>query len=204
MSTSIVEVLGDAQRRGFLGPGPISEFIDHALGYLDGLVHDTPLASAPIADLGSGGGIPGLVLALELPGSSWQLIDRARGRADWLTRSAARLGLHDRVAVRHESAEVTGQGLLRGSCRAVVARSFGRPAVAAECAAPLLCVGGRAVFSDLVESTRWDEAALGELGLVLVRSWTSVRGRYVALEQQSPCPSRFPRAAGVPTRRPLF
>ena len=203
MSTSIVEVLADAQTRGFLGPGEIREFIEHASGYVAGLPLDA-LAEGPVVDLGSGGGVPGLVLALELPGSSWQLVDRARGRADWLLRSAARLGLRDRVAVRHESAEVTGRGPLRGRCPAVVARSFGRPAVAAECAAPLLQVGGRAVFSDLDAATRWDDTALGELGLVILRSWTTPHGRYVALEQRSPCPSPFPRAAGVPTRRPLF
>ena len=67
---------------------------------------------------------PGLVLALELSASHWQLVDRGRARADWLTRSVGRLGLQDRVTVRHEPAEVTGRGPLRGMCGAVVARQL--------------------------------------------------------------------------------
>jgi 16S rRNA (guanine527-N7)-methyltransferase len=203
VSASIVEVLDDAQRRGFLGPGEIADFVDHALGYLDGIAFADRPREAEFADLGSGGGIPGLVLALELPGWRGHLVERGRARADWLTRSVARLGLDDRVTVHHEPAEVTGRGALRGACDVVVARSFARPAVAAECAAPLLRVGAQAVFSDLDQSTRWDEAVLGELGLVPVQAWAGKRGRYVALEQRRVCPPRFPRAPGVPARRPL-
>ena len=205
------EVLGDAQHRGFLGSGEIAGFIGHALGYLDGLGDSV---AGPLADLGPGGGIPGLVLAAELPGTAWHLIERSRGRADWLTRAAARLGITDRLEVHHAAAEVAGRGWLRGSCAAVVARRFAAPAVAAECAAPLLRVGGRAVFSDLSASgpsrgaddapLRWDEEQLTALGMVLGRSWTDDRGTYVVLEQRVACPERFPRSPGVPARRPLF
>ena len=206
-ATSIFEVLADAQRRGYVGPGDLADFVGHALGYLDGFerADRPPDGDQPVyVDLGSGGGIPGLVLAIELAGSRWHLVERARGRADWLTRSVARLELQDRVHVRHEPAEVTGRGGLRRECAVVVARSFGPPAAAAECAAPLLRVGGHAFFSDLDGSARWDEAGLGELGLVLVRQWTGGHGHYAALEQRKVCPDRFPRAAGVPARRPLF
>jgi 16S rRNA (guanine527-N7)-methyltransferase len=217
VSTSIIEVLSDAQRRGFLGPGQIDDFVAHARGYLGGgsnsaIAELTPKGRSPdkggdwdeCVDLGSGGGIPGLVLALELPGSRWHLVDRSRARTDWLTRSVARLGLQDRVIVIHQAAEATGRGPLRGTCSVAVARSFGRPAVAAECAAPLLRTGGRAVFSDLDGSARWDDVALRELGLAPSAQWVNAQGSYVAFEQRAACPERFPRAAGVPGRRPLF
>jgi 16S rRNA (guanine527-N7)-methyltransferase len=222
MGASLDEVLRDAQHRGFLGTGAPADFVRHAVGYLDGL-HEVVGRGAG-ADLGYGGGIPGLVLACELPTTTWHLIERGRARADWLTRSVGRLGLGDRVTVHHEAAEVTGRGPLRGRCAFVVARRFAAPAVAAECAAPLLQVGGRAVFSDLGPSAplsgglgpsgplsgqprdpgRWDEEALTTLGLRLVRSWQGEEGTYSVLEQQSPCPQRFPRSPGVPARRPLF
>ena len=147
MGGLIDEVLGDAQHRGFLGSGEIDQFVLHALGYLEGLEDVAAIDTG--ADLGPGGGIPGLVLAVELPGTRWHLIERSRGRADWLTRAVVRLGMSDRVAVHHEAAELTGRGRLRRSCDVVVARRFAAPAVAAECTAPLLRIGGRAVFSDL-------------------------------------------------------
>ena len=199
------EVLGEAQHRGFLGAGRTDVFVAHALAYRTGLGEVVDDVTA--ADLGPGGGIPGLVLAAELPGTTWHLIERSRARADWLTRAAARLGVADRVVVHHEAAERVGRGPLRGRCGAVVARRFAAPAVAAECAAPLLRVGGRAVFSDL-EATgddgRWDDAQLAVLGMVVRHAWSDARGRFVVLEQRTACPERFPRSPGVPARRPLF
>jgi hypothetical protein len=141
-----------------------------------------------------------------------------------------RLALGDQVTVHHEAAEMTGRGSLRGQCAIVVGRRFAAPAVAAECAAPMLRVGGRAVFSDLgsgergpsgplsgergpsgplsrergPSGERWDEEGLAGLGLVLVRTWNSDEGAYALLEQRTACPARFPRSPGVPARRPLF
>ena len=201
MGDLLSTVLRDAQHRGYLGQGDIDHFIRHALGYLEEL---TPAADAPGVDLGSGSGVPGLVLADALAGTTWHLVERSRARADWLTRAVARLGLIDRVHVRHEAAETTGRGSLRGTCALVVARCFAGPSVAAECAAPLLMVGGRAVFSDLHGSLRWDEVALDELGLALVATRERAEGAYTILEQQRGCPERFPRSPGVPARRPLF
>src|SRR5688572_2291358 len=129
MGALLDEVLADAQHRGFLGAGEIGAFIRQAHGYLEGLGDMDGITDA--VDLGPGGGIPGLVLAIELPTTKWHLIERSRARADWLTRSVGRLSLRDRVTVRHEAAEVTGRGPLRGQCAIVVARRFAAPAVAA-------------------------------------------------------------------------
>lgn len=200
-------VLRDAQRRGYLGAGDIDAFVRHALGYLAGPPSlggaDSEDARSAI-DLGSGSGIPGLVLANELPDTTWHLVERSGARADWLRRAVVRLGMADRVVVRHEPAEAVGRGPLRGMCELVVARLFAAPAVAAECAAPLLIPGGRAIFSDARGALRWDVTQLGELGLAILGTWANAEGSYVALQQQAPCPDRFPRSPGVPARRPLF
>jgi 16S rRNA (guanine527-N7)-methyltransferase len=202
---SLVEVLADAQQRGYLGTDAVEAYLDHGRAYLDAL-GDPPASTGPPlgVDLGSGGGIPGLVLALELPDSAWWLVERSRTRADWLARAVARLGMIERVVVRHEPAERTGRGPVRGRATWVVARSFGPPAVVAECAAPLLQVGGRVLCSDRDDHIRWDAAGLDELGLGLVRRWRRVEGSFVVLEQRRLCPDRFPRSPGVPARRPLF
>jgi 16S rRNA (guanine527-N7)-methyltransferase len=92
----------------------------------------------------------------------------------------------------------------RGSYQVVVARSFARPAVVAECAAPLLAVGGRLVVSEPPErGDRWPEEGLSVLGLHLVAT-TSVGPRLVTLHQKDRCPERFPRRVGVPGKRPLW
>jgi 16S rRNA (guanine527-N7)-methyltransferase len=90
----------------------------------------------------------------------------------------------------------------------VTARSFGRPAVVAECAAPLLKPGGWLVVSeppaaDRPETPRWPAVALGQFGLV-PEEQAREGFEYQVLRQHEACPDRFPRRTGVPAKRPLF
>ena len=94
---------------------------------------------------------------------------------------------------------------MRAAFDLVVARSFGPPAVVAECAAPFLRVGGRlAVSEPPTGEDRWPPAPLAELGLEATER-RDVGGAHVQLlRQTAPCPDRYPRRTGVPTKRPLF
>jgi 16S rRNA (guanine527-N7)-methyltransferase len=157
-------------------------------------------------DLGSGGGLPGLVLARQWPASSWLLLDSNRRRTDWLAAAVARLEMADRVSVRCARAEEAGRDpVLRSSFDLVTARSFGPPGVTAECTAPFLVVGGVLVVSEPPggDPSRWPAAGLSSLGLAadgdLVEPAAFQRLRLV-----SPCPDRYPRRVGVPAKRPLF
>jgi 16S rRNA (guanine527-N7)-methyltransferase len=194
-------VLTTAQERGFLGPGPIETHIDRALD----LAGATCAPTGPALDLGSGGGLPGLPLALAWPATMWFLVEGSTKRAHFLCEAAAQLGLSDRVEVLAERAENAGHGRLRGRCNLVVARSFGAPAVTAECGAPFLEPGGRLIVAEppggLPE--RWVSDGLAILGL---RVGDRVTGRtsYQTLIQDHPCPDRYARRVGVPARRPLF
>jgi len=96
-------------------------------------------------------------------------------------------------------AEALGRDVAeRGRYEAVVARGFGPPAVTAECGAPFLSVGGRLLTSEPPDQRPWPAGPLGKLGLAAVGR----RGPVMVLEQQEPCPARFPRRA--PGKRPLF
>jgi 16S rRNA (guanine527-N7)-methyltransferase len=100
-------------------------------------------------------------------------------------------------------AEVVGRGDLRGSAAAVLARGFATPAVTAECAAPLLEVGGVLVVSEPPDEVdRWPTGALAELGLTPRYRTTSPAMQ--VLEQVRTCPDRYPRRTGIPAKRPLF
>jgi 16S rRNA (guanine527-N7)-methyltransferase len=193
--STLVAVLDEARDLGFLGPGPVAFHVEHARAYLPALAG---LQGAAL-DLGAGGGVPGLVLALERPDLDWTLLDAMQRRTAFLARAVAALGL-DGVAVRTARAEAVPD--LRGGFVAVVARSFGPPAVTAECAAPLLQVGGRLVVSEPPEAgDRWTGAAV--LGLGAAHRLPGPPG-LVVLTQETPCPARFPRRTGVPAKRPLW
>ena len=198
-------VLLDAQGLGWIGPGPLGRAVAHARGFAEGPGE----APSSFADLGSGGGLPGLVLALTWPQARGVLIEGSVKRAGFLVTAVERLGLDDRCAVVAERAEAAGRRPdLRGSFDVVVARSFGPPAVTAECAAPLLHLGGRLLVSEpptsaAPEDSRWPQAGLDLVGMVVGEAW-STEFHYQSLLQNVPCPDRYPRRVGIPTKRPLF
>lgn len=198
LAERIRPVLDAARELGFLGPGPVDAHVDHAVPLVE------VLAGAGLAvDLGSGGGVPGLVLALATTGTEWVLVESQQRRAAWLTEAARTLGLADRVRVVAERAELVGRSELRHRATWVTARSFGPPAVAAECGAPLLAGGGTLWVAEPPEpgAERWSAAGLTELGLDpeprRIRGW-------VGFVSQAPTGERYPRRVGIPSKRPLF
>lgn len=201
----LVEVLELARERGLLGPGPVESHLGHARGFGEAAAGPPPGLAL---DLGSGGGIPGLVLAVAWPASEWVLLDGRARSTRFLAEAVARLGLEGRVRVVEARAEVAAQDrAIRGSVRLVVARGLGNPAVAAECAAGFLAVGGRLVVSEPPGSigARWPPTVLAELGLGPARVVEATGGhRYAVMEQAAPCPERYPRRVGIPAKRPLF
>jgi 16S rRNA (guanine527-N7)-methyltransferase len=174
----------------------VADHVEHAARFLAAL-----RPAERLLDLGSGGGVPGLALAVLLPATQVVLLDASVRRTDFLERAVGRLDLGGRVAVVTGRAEVVGHGAgLRGTFDAVVARSFGTPAVTAECAAPFLRVGGQLVVSEPPgeEDDRWPGAGLDQLGL---RRDPVPAAGVASFTQVEPCPARFARRR---LRPPLF
>lgn len=196
---ALIPVLERGRSLGFVGPGDLSPQIAHAVA-LAGAT--TPAGRC--VDLGSGGGLPALPMALAWPQSHWWLVESSERRAAFLDGAIGDLGLADRVEVVAAPAEEAGRGPLRACADRVVARSFGPPAVTAECAAPLLVVGGLAVVSEPPDSTgeRWESLARTDLGLVLRSVASGPEATFAVLEKVEPTPERFPRKAA--RQRPLF
>ncbi len=202
-------MLEEARRLGFLGPGPVEAHMGHAAGFATAIRSwDTaPGTLRSAVDLGSGGGVPGLVLALDFVAVHWVLVDAARRRVAFLRTAVTELGLALRVAVIEARAEEFGRRAEhRGQHQLVVARGFGPAAVTAECAAPLLQVGGRAVVSEPPGGAgwRWPQPGLHMVGMAAASAVTAEGASYQVLAQEHRCPDRYPRRTGVPSKRPLF
>lgn len=191
----LIEVLRRSQDLGFIGPGEVEDHITHASRFLDAL--ETP---AHALDLGSGGGLPGLVLASELTPTNWCLLDVGRRRCEFLRSAVRELDLTNVRILEGRAEDLARSSELRHSFDVVVARSFGQPAVTAECATGFLSGGGRLIVSEPPGSAdRWDMSALSTLGMEVVET-----GEVAVIRQAEPCGERWPRRNGVPTKRPLF
>jgi 16S rRNA (guanine527-N7)-methyltransferase len=218
ISPPVLEWLGRARDLGFLGPGPLDLQVAHALGFSGAVEAQDAGGKLPgaVMDLGSGGGLPGLVLGERWPGATVTLLDASERRTAFLAEAVAALGWSDRVTVVRERAEKAGHETgLRGAFDLVVARSFGPPAVTAECAAAFLRVGGLLVVSEPPGSptpapgpgpgglSRWPEDGVGMVGLEPAGEWRGQFG-YQVLRQARLCPEAYPRRVGIPAKRPLY
>ncbi len=157
----MVEVLEAAQKVGTLGDRPIPEVIEHARQFVAALEG----VSGRIIDIGTGAGVPGLVIAVDRPDLEVVLVDRRATRMDALRLGVSALGLGDRVTVL--TADV--DDLVRDNSHAraydaVVCRGFGPPESTAPAARGLLKNGGRLIVSEPPsrDPSRWSETLLNE------------------------------------------
>ena len=182
----------------------------HVADSLTGLLVPAVMSAHRIADIGSGGGLPGLVLAIARPDAEVTLIESVGGKAAFIERTAQELGLAnvEVLPVRAEEAPVDP------GFDVVTARALGSLPLVLEYAAPLLVPSGSAVAwkaeKDDDEATA-GSAAAPELGLS-EPAWIPVeegevrgaRARHLVVsEKVGPTPERFPRRPGAARKRPL-
>ncbi len=104
-----------------------------------------PTGAFSLADIGSGGGVPGIPLAIARPDARITLIESTKKKADFLTRTAATLQLAN-VRVVPQRAEDAGNSGLRQSFDVVTARAVATIDWLAEWTLPLVKVGGKALL----------------------------------------------------------
>ena len=188
--SELIEVFSQAQERGWIGGRDIDQHIVHALGFAEAASIDPTVA----VDLGSGGGLPALVLAAVWPRSRWTLVESSLSRAAFLELHCAKLGWSDRVLVCHAPAQGFGKDdQYRGRVDLVTARSFGRPDLVVAAAAPLLRVGGELIVSASPNPTPWPSELLAPQGMSEDR-----------LTRSPPRFHRSTRTAPFPKRSEMF
>ncbi len=186
---------------------PARALDDHIADSLVALELEPVRAAGTLADLGSGAGLPGLVLAAALPGCTVTLVESASRKATFIEHAAAACDLGN-VEVLHGRAE---QAPIH-DVDVVTARALASLSVVAEYAAPLLRVGGTVVAWRGRRDQHAEleaERAAAELGLVVgaimrVRPYPQAEHRYLHLMSKvRKTPARFPRRPGMALKRPL-
>jgi len=165
---------------------------------LDALTLLPLLAEVPaggrVADVGSGGGVPALPLALCRPDLQFTLIESTQKKAAFLRDASQALKLR-RVRVLPDRAERIGRGPLREQFDLVTARAVARLDALVPLTVPLVRVGGVCV---LIKGQRADDE-LAEAAATLTQCGASHRetrdtptGRIVLLDKVRPTPRHLP------------
>lgn len=163
-----------------------------------------------IADIGSGAGFPGLVLAVALPDSQVDLIESVGRKCEFIQRAIDAAQIPN-ATVLHARSEELAASKRRDSYEAVTARAVGRLSTLAELASPLLVEGGVLVAwkgrRDADEEAELDRAAaslaMQPLRILDVggRAGSSHRHLHV-MSKCAPTPADLPRRAGMAKKRP--
>lgn len=170
-------------------------------------------AAFQVIDVGTGGGFPGLAVAIALPEARLTLVDSVKRKLDAVAAMAEELGIADRLTLRCERVERTGRRTeCRGHFQLALARAVAAAPVVAEYLVPLLAPDGQA----LLYRGQWSAAdgialqgALSALGAELGRmeriELPAGRGvrHALSLRPRQRCPAAYPRAVGIPARQPL-
>jgi 16S rRNA (guanine527-N7)-methyltransferase len=158
-------------------------------------------------DLGSGGGLPGIPLAILRPDMDWTLVDSVAKKARFLEETAAEIGLSN-VRVDTRRAEVLGRDpAFREQFHMVTARAVARLPTLLELTVPLLRLKGRLyamkgqqASEELKESRRAIERLAVDLRL---EEDTPEGGRLLVFKKVRETAKAYPRAVGIPNKEPL-
>jgi 16S rRNA (guanine527-N7)-methyltransferase len=181
----------------------------HVMDSLVALELDAVRLASTVADLGSGAGFPGLVLAIALPRAEVALVESQRRKCEFLLRACASGGVEN-ARVVCARAEEWGAGATANDV--VAARALAPQAVVLEYAAPLLRLGGTLVDwrgrRDSANEESGDRAAsllgLRRVEVREVHPFAGARDRYLhVFTKVDATPARFPRRAGIARKRPL-
>lgn len=188
---------------------PVAAADLHVADSLTALSLDVVRRATQIADLGSGAGFPGLVLAIALPHARVALVDSVARKGRFLLRATASLELVNTEVVV-DRAETWSAGLGRHDL--VTTRAVASLPVLVEYAAPLLAPGGASVAWKGRRSPREEadgRAAAEVLAMsppvaheLAATARAAHRTLYVSTKVGS-TPNGFPRRAGMARKRPL-
>lgn len=178
---------------------------------LDSLFGVTVLPqSGRVIDIGTGGGVPGLVLAIGRPDLEFVLTDSASKKTKWVEELVSELNLENVTVVTRRLELLGREEGFRESFDAVSAKALASLNVLTEFALPLLKVGGRllaykgpALGQELEEARK----ALQELGGRVHRcTGYGIGDKTFSLCEVlkiAPTHERYPRRDGVPQKKPL-
>jgi len=182
----------------------------HVADSLTGLEFPALREARRIADIGSGAGFPGLVLAVALPDSQVDLIESVGRKCEFIQRAIDTAGIANARVINARSEELA-EGDARETYAAVTARAVGRLSTLAELASPLLLDGGVLVAwkgkrdpdEEAQLANAAQELAMQPKEILHVGPYAGSEHRHLHLIRKSgSTPPGLPRRPGMAKKRP--
>lgn len=196
------ELLLEANRKfNLTGAKNPAELAPHILDS----VSIAPLIERSLVDIGSGGGLPAIPLAI-VTGIPVTMVETTLKKAKFLDAAIAEFGLRGEVVA--ERAEVAAHDpRLRERFHTGTARAVSSAPTVAELLLPFVEVGGRLVLQrGAVEERELNalrDASLMLGGRVVAVERSEGEKRVIVVEKVAPTPQKYPRRIGVPEKKPL-
>ena len=208
--TRVLELLRDERASVSSITEPGRAWRVHVEDSLTGLEVPALREARRIADVGSGAGFPGLVVAVALPRVEVDLIESVGRKCEFVQRAIDAAGI-DNARVLHARSEEVASGSGRESYRAVTARAVGRLSTLAELASPLLRENGVLVVwkgkrnedeeEQLVRAA--ESLAMRPEQILDVGDRAGSKHRHLhVLRKIGPTPADLPRRPGMAKKRP--
>jgi 16S rRNA (guanine527-N7)-methyltransferase len=209
------DLLSRYERANVIGTRDFEETLRrHILDSLSCLLFAPLREAGKVGDIGSGGGLPGIPLAVALPKAEITLFESTGKKATFLRYAVEELGLANVRVVNARVEESARDDDHTGMYEVCTVRALARLSVVAEYSLPLLRRGGHVVaMKGRVDADEWTE---GERALVTLGGRVSEEiqvhylpeveqgeRRLVLLEKSEETPGVYPRRAGTPARNPL-
>ncbi len=188
--------------------------LDHVLDSLSCFLFEPLVAAERLADVGAGGGLPGVPIKIVAPSIEATLVESVAKKARFLQLAVDELSLGGTTVLNARVEEASRAREHRGVYDIATVRAVARLSVVAEYCVPLLKVGGHVISmkgrlggEELSEGEKAAEK-LGAKVSTLMRvprlPETGEKERWlVILEKVGKTPAKYPRKVGVPAKKPL-
>lgn len=170
------------------------------------------LDNMKVVDVGSGAGLPGIVLAIARPSWEFTLMESLQKRCNFLDHVIEALGLSNIKVIRARAEDAGHEVSCREAFDVAVARAVAEMRILVELCLPLVRVGGLLVAAkgaNPEEEVKFAKRAAGLLGATIlpIQKVTSIsphgqRTAILCLKRQE-TPRKYPRKPGTPQKQPL-